>query len=100
MSFENNINSCYKRNYAYYRRFFQLPTNYYHNLPYYNNVGKENYYSKPDSEAQLDIKGRANTMCFLAPTQMKSNALVGPSGSKFTKQQKWALIAKGGSLCK
>ena len=91
--------TCYNRNYAYFRRFFQLPTNYYHNLAYYSTVNKDNYYGKPNNQAQLDVKGRRSTLCFLSPTQMKTNALIGPSGAKLTKQQKWALIAKGGTLC-
>jgi hypothetical protein len=91
---------CYKRNYDYYRRFFQLPTNYYHNTSYYSTIDKDNYYGKPDNQAQLDIKSRKTTaLCFLSPTQMKTNALIGPSGAKLTNQQKWALIAKGGTLC-
>lgn len=89
----------YRRNYAYYRRFFKLPINYYHNLSYYKNIDNDHYYPKTDKEVQLDIKGRETTLCFLSPSQMKANALMGPSGTKLTKKQKWVLISKGGKLC-
>jgi hypothetical protein len=94
--------SCKNRNYDYYRRFFQLKPNYYYKPNYFANANEnENYYDKTDAQAPIDIKSRNNsTLCFPPPLQMKTNAIIGPSGAKLTKQQKWAIVAKGGKLCK
>ena len=94
-----SADTCHTRNYDYYRRFFKLPINYYHQSAYYSSINKDNYYSKPDNQVLLDIKGRRSTLCFLSQNQMKTNSLMGQSGSKLTKQQKWTLLAKGGKLC-
>lgn len=97
----NSTNSCTKRNYDYYRRFFQLKSKYYHNLSYYSNVNAlENYYDISDSKVPIDITKRNNSsLCFPSKLKMKSDAIIGPSGAKLTKQQQWAVVAKGRKLC-
>ena len=101
MSTSNTRTSCSSRNYDYYRRFFQLKSNYYHKSNYYSNINaSENYYDLTDSEAPIDIRSRNNsTLCFQTPLQMKTNAIIGPSGVTLSKQQKWNILAKGGKLC-
>ena len=101
ISTTNTRTSCTKRNYDYYRRFFQLKSNYYHNYNYYSNINaSENYYDLTDSQAPVDIIGRNNsTLCFPSAIQMKTKSIMGSSGTNFTKQQKWNIIAKGGKLC-
>ena len=93
---------CKNRNYDYFRRFFQLKPNYYYKPNYFANANNnQNYYDKLDSEVPIDIKSRNNsTLCFPSKLQMKLDATIGPSGAKLTKQQEWAILAKGGKLCK
>ena len=93
--------SCSIRNYDYYRRFFQLTSKtYYHNTNYFSNANvnaNEKYYDKTILQAPVNITSRNNsTLCFPSPLQMKTNAIIGSSGDKLTKQQiiATALIAE------
>jgi hypothetical protein len=74
-----------------------LPGKYYHKPTYYGNINNERYYSNNRSSLDpLDLKGRASTLCLPDPIQLKEAAVIGPSGSKLTKKQKWVALSKWG----